>query len=178
MIGNRVLILAASCALVASTVPAHAGVTTRAAQRYFEQGELLFKQGQFSAALREYQRAFDAEPLPELLYNIGQCYRNLLDYDHAILNFRTYLSLLPNAPDRAEVESLIENLEDRIARGEGKVTSLRRNPAPVEQEPVYRKWWFWTGIAVVAVAVGGIGVYEASKGGPPTTDLGNIAFGK
>jgi len=175
---TRLLVLTAWCSIVAISVPANADVANRAAQRYFEQGELLFKQTQFSLALREYQKAFDADPLPELLYNIGQCYRNLRDYDHAILNFKTYLSLLPNASDRAEVESLIENLEDRVARGEGKFTELSRQPAPPTNEPVYRRWWFWTGIAVVAVAAGGIGVYEATKGGPPNTDLGNISFGK
>lgn len=174
----RIFVFAAWCATVAAATPAHADVANRAAQRYFEQGEALFKVGKFTAALREYQKAFDAEPLPELLYNIGQCYRNLGDYEHAILNFKTYLSLLPNAPDRAQVETLIENLEDRVARGEGAGMTLNRTPAPPEHEPIYRKWWFWTGVAVVAVAAGGVVLYETSKGGPPDTNLGNIAFGK
>jgi hypothetical protein len=44
---------------------------------------------------------------------------------------------------------------------------------------VYKKWWFWTGLAVVAGGAG-VGIYAATRGGetsaPPMTDLGNINF--
>lgn len=173
---GRILAIVALCT-VAMGAPAHADVTERAAQRYFEQGEQLFKLGRFSAALREYQKAFDAEPLPELLYNIAQCYRNLGDYEHAVLNFRTYLNLLPNATDKAEVEALIENLEDKIARGEGAGFGLSRTAAPTPKS-FYERWWFWTGVTVAVVAVGGVAFYASTRDGPPNTDLGNIAFGK
>jgi len=45
-------------------------------------------------------------------------------------------------------------------------------------KPIYKKWWFWTGVGVVAV--GGTAAIYASGGGrsPPGTDLGNIVFGK
>jgi hypothetical protein len=43
--------------------------------------------------------------------------------------------------------------------------TLIAQPQPREEEtPVYKKWWFWTGIGVVAVAAG-VGVYFATKGG-------------
>lgn len=174
----RAFALVAWCAVAIGPGPAHADVTTRAAQRYFEQGEQLFKGGRFAAALREYQKAFDAEPLPELLYNIGQCYRNLADYEHAILNFKTYLNLLPNAPDRAQVETLIENLEDKVSRGEGVGIALSRNSPPEEPKPFYGQWWFWTGVTVAVVAIGGVALYASTRGGAPDTDLGNIAFRK
>ena len=178
MTAGRSFAITALLAVAIGTAPAHADVTVRAAQRYFEQGEQLFKLGRFSAALREYQNAFDAEPLPELLYNIGQCYRNLGDYEHAILNFKTYLNLLPNAPDKPQVEALIENLEDKIARGEGAGFALTRNSAPAAPKPFYGRWWFWTGVTVAVVAVGGVALYATTRGGPPSTDLGNIAFRK
>lgn len=176
MTAGRFFSLLAWCAIALGPTPVHADVTTRAAQRYFEQGEQLFKLGRFSAALKEYQKAFDAEPLPELLYNIGQCYRNLGDYEHAVLNFRTYLNLLPNAPDKAEVETLIENLQDKIARGEGAGMGLGPNSAPAAPRPFYGRWWFWAGVSVAVVAVGGAALYASTRGGAPDTDLGNIAF--
>lgn len=178
MIAARALVIAAWCVVAIAPGPAHADVATRAAQRYFEQGEQLFKLGRFSAALREYQKAFDAEPLPELLYNIGQCYRNVGDYEHAILNFKAYLNLLPNAPDRAQVETLIENLEDKVARGEGAGIALTQNSQPAEHQPFYGRWWFWTGVTVAVVAVGGVALYASTRGGAPETDLGNVAFRK
>ena len=148
---------------------------TRSARRHFERGEKLFALGKFDVALDEYQTAFDAKPLPAFLYNIGQCYRNLGDYDQAIFSFKKYLKLSPEAENREAVERLIDDLEDQKARGEGE--KFNREKQASANKPVYTKWWFWTGVGVLAVA-GGVGIYAATSGGsgPPMSDLGNIAF--
>jgi hypothetical protein len=40
---------------------------------------------------------------------------------------------------------------------------------------VYKKWWFWTGMAVVAV--GAVGIYAATSGSDaPDTDFGNAVL--
>ncbi|HET9626104.1 MAG TPA: tetratricopeptide repeat protein, partial [Kofleriaceae bacterium] len=142
-------------------------------------------------ALDEYQKAFDAKPIPAFLFNIGQCYRNLGDYDAAIFSYRKYLKLAPDAANRDQVEQLITDLEakkdeqstERLGLGRREATPQPAQPAPTppppESHPVYTRWWFWTGLAVLGAA-GGVGVYEATRknGGPPNTDLGNIVFGK
>ena len=182
----RWLVLASLCFFV---VPAHADdLATRSAKRHYERGEKLFALARFDQALDEYQQAFDAKPLGDFLYNIGQCYRNLSDYNQAIFSFKKYLKLKPDADDRDKVEKLIEELEARQQRGEGAKFAPKPEPggsdgsggsgAPPprreEAAPVYKQWWFWTGIAIVGVA-GGVGVYEVTKSsGPPSTDLGNI----
>lgn len=150
---------------------------TRAARRHFERGEKLFTLGKYDEALEEYQTAYDAKPLPAFLYNIGQCYRNLGDLDQAIFSFKRYLKLDPEAENRESVERLIEDLEDQKARGEGE-KFIRKKPGQ-ENKPVYKKWWFWTGVGAVVVG-GSIGIYAATSGGngPPMSDLGNIVFGK
>jgi tetratricopeptide (TPR) repeat protein len=160
-------------------LPAHADdAATRTAKRHSAQGEKLFALGKFDLALDEYQQAFDAKPLGDFLYNIGQCYRHLGDYDRAIFSFKKYLKLVPDADDRAKVEKTIEDLEERQERGEGQ-KFVHKDPEPPpeqhpENAPIYKKWWFWTGVAVVGVA-GGVGIYEVTKGGgPPASDLGNI----
>ena len=61
--------------------------------------EKLFALGKFDDALDEYQKAFDAKPMPDFLFNIGQCYRNLGDYQQAIFSFKKYLKLEPDAPN-------------------------------------------------------------------------------
>lgn len=176
----RLLLLLTVCLAVA--VPARTATAddpaTRSARRHFERGEKLFALGKFDEALDEYQTAFDAKPLPGFLYNIGQCYRNLGDFDQAIFSFRKYLKLEPEADNRDAVERLIEDLEDQKARGESE-KFIRKKPKRTQSQPVYKKWWFWTGIAVVGVGAG-VGIAAASGGGsgPPTTDLGNIVFGK
>ena len=174
---TRLFLLLVMCLAVA--VPprtAHADdPATRAARRHYERGEKLFALGKFDEALEEYQTAFDAKPLPGFLYNIGQCYRNLGDFDQAIFSFKKYLKLEPEAANKDAVEKLIEDLEEKKAQGESEKFVRKPKQQP---KPVYKKWWFWTGIGVVAI--GGTAAIYASGGGssPPTTDLGNIVFGK
>jgi len=41
----------------------------------------------WTTALVDYQAAYDAEPLPAFLFNIGQCHKNLAHYEKAIFFF-------------------------------------------------------------------------------------------
>lgn len=175
----RFLLLLTVCLAVA--VPARVAraddPATRTARRHFERGEKLFALGKFDEALDEYQTAFDAKPLPGFLYNIGQCYRNLGDLDQAIFSFKKYLKLQPDAENKEAVERLIQDLEDQKERGEGE--KFVRKKHTDEEKPIYKKWWFWTGVGAVVVG-GTVGIYAASSGGsgPPMTNLGNIVFNK
>ena len=158
----------------------------REAKLHFERGEKLYALAKFNEAIDEYQKAFDAKPIPAFLFNIGQCYRNLGDYDAAIFSYRKYLKLAPDAGNREQVEQLIADLEAKKDEQNTERLGLGRRdvappPAPehAPDHPVYTRWWFWTGLAVIGAA-GGVGIYEAThkSGGPPNTDLGNIVFGK
>lgn len=183
-------LIAICFALFAFVRAAHAeDPSERAARRHYERGQKLFNLQKFDEALEQYQKAFDAKPIPSFLFNIGQCHRNLGDYDAAIFSFKRYLKLEPEAENREQVEELIDDLEqkkaeadtERLKLGKRKKEKEEEEPAPVESEgsPVYKKWWFWTGVAVVGAA-GGIGIYYATKsgGGAPGTDLGNIDYPK
>lgn len=157
--------------------------STRVARRHFERGEKLYALTKFSEALAEYQQAFDAKPIPDFLFNIGQCYRNLGDYEAAIFSYQKYLKLAPEAANREQVEQLIRDLDGKQQASTSRRLGLGRpppaDPAPAaEDSPFYTRWWFWTGVVVVGAA-GGVGVYAATRpGGPPSTSLGNIVFGK
>ena len=156
----------------------------RAAKRHYDRGEKLFAIGKFDEALDEYQKAFDAKPLPGFLFNIGQCHRNLGNIDQAIFSYKKYLSLEPEAANKEKVESLIDELEQRKAQQDTSRLRLdKRDPDPPPigggepTRPIYKKWWFWTGVGAVAAA-GGVGTYLLLSGGPPGTDLGNYTLGK
>ena len=101
--------LACGVTLVGAPPRAHAGAgeadgaadgTTSTAKQHYYKGEKLFALGRFRDALAAYEAAFEVDPLPELLFNIGQCHRNLGDYRSAVFSFRKYLRLRPAAPNR------------------------------------------------------------------------------
>jgi len=177
----------------ASVRVAHAEDTAmRAAKRHYERGQKLFALQKFDEALDQFQQAFDAKPIPDFLFNIGQCQRNLGDYEAAVFSFKRYLKLDPEAANREQVEELITQLEEKMAADDAKKRGLRKKrardgdddrPPPQADRPIYTKWWFWTGVVVVGAA-GGVGIYAATSGGggdsgPPDTTLGrNIIFGK
>jgi tetratricopeptide (TPR) repeat protein len=166
--------LAVCLACLASARVAHAeDPAMRAAKRHYERGQKLFGLQKFDEALEQFQKAFDAKPIPDFLFNIGQCHRNLGDYD-------------PETPNREKVEELITQLEEKQAAEESRKRRLRREKRDEEPDeptasgsPIYTKWWFWTGVVVVGAGAG-VGIYAAtSAGGPPDTSLGrNIVFGK
>jgi len=179
--------LCLACAVTARGAYAEGESPTRIAKRHYDRGQKLFALQKFDKALEQFQKAFDAKPIPEFLFNIGQCHRNLGDYEAAIFSFKRYLKLDPDAPNREKVEELIEELEQKLAAGESKKRRLTKDdddnedrpPPQSGGSPIYKKWWFWTGVAAVGVA-GGVGIYAATaSGGPPDTTLGrNIVFGK
>src|SRR3954465_10932602 len=67
------------------------------AARLFDEGKKHFKLGEFQDALQSFKSAYRAAPVPTILFNIGQCYRQLNDRENAINLYRSYLSEVPDA---------------------------------------------------------------------------------
>ncbi|MBW1871664.1 MAG: tetratricopeptide repeat protein, partial [Deltaproteobacteria bacterium] len=74
------------------------------ARQHFAKGQTHYKLGQFEKALTEYSRAYKLAPLAGFLFNIGQCHRQLEDYEQAIFFLKGYLREKPRAKNRALVE--------------------------------------------------------------------------
>ncbi len=114
---RKVLGLLAAGLILASTTPARA--TTDEARSHFTRAVELFKEGDFRAALIEFQRAYDAAPNYKVLYNLGQTNLELQDYAGALKAFRGYLDggtrEIP-AARRTQVEADLKRLESRVAR--------------------------------------------------------------
>jgi tetratricopeptide (TPR) repeat protein len=155
----------------------------RTAKRHYARGKKLYDLQKFQEALDEFQKAYDAKALPGFLFNIGQCQRNLGDYKAAVFSYKKYLKLDPEADDREQVETLIDDLQRKIDEADTNKFQLGDNnkrqiePPPKEtgDRPVYKKWWFWTGAAVVAAGAG-VGIYLATRPKDPDTTFGNIVF--
>ena len=194
--GRLGLVVLMIAALLAASLPAPpARADEQAAREHFDRAEILYADGQFEGALAEYLEAFEEAPLPELLFNVGQCQRNLDRYGEAIFSFWRYLGLRPDAPNRAAVLKLIEELERKRERAivvRPPVPEQRQDlvvvaPAPRRSSgPFYRSWWFITGVVVAAAAVTGVVLLSSDGGGgggggasmtvgmPPMSDLGNV----
>src|SRR5262252_7347149 len=128
-------LLALLVVALAAHVAAADDTTTREAKRHFERGQKLYTLTKFREALDEYQQAYDARPIPDFLFNIGQCYRNLGDYDSAIFSYKKYLAAAPDAPNRAQVEQLIVDLQARKDQEDARRLALPPPPAPTPTPP-------------------------------------------
>lgn len=67
----------------------------------------------FEEALRRFEQAYAVFPAPQLLFNIGQCHRELGNHERAVFFYERYLSEMPDAPNAATVRELL--VEERAA---------------------------------------------------------------
>ena len=123
-------LLTGSVLLIAVVLAAELGPEARA-KLEFDAAEDLYDAGDYAEAMVHYERAHVLIPLPEFLFNIGQCHRNLGDYKQAVDFLRRYLDEATDVPDVARLETLIADLEAQIQKPadpppEGPVTE----PAP------------------------------------------------
>jgi tetratricopeptide (TPR) repeat protein len=183
--------------LLVATPPAWAEADEAAlarARKAFKKGQKLYDLGKFEEALAQYEKAYEESELPELLFNIGQCHRNLDHYDEATFSFKKYLRYKPDADNRDAVEKLIVELQEAKKKAEAsrprptpkpqRLDPIPRNeevtptPQPVYEEdsPFYARWWFWTGLAVAGGAVAAGVFLLPSDGSVPSSDLGNVDF--
>ena len=86
--------------------PANARALARA---QVKKAQLDYKLARFEQALDGYSHAYELYPSPALLFNLGQCHRNLKHHERAIFFFEGYLREQPKIdPDqRALTEDLI-----------------------------------------------------------------------
>jgi len=77
------------------------------AKALFAKGNEHYNLGEFDPALEQYRRAYRAMPLPAFLFNIAQCHRKLGQHADAVTMYQSYLVGVPNAQNKALVESLI-----------------------------------------------------------------------
>jgi hypothetical protein len=172
-------LLLALLIVVGSGSPAAAGTPDRPGRARFAMAETKFNLGRFAEAAADYQAAYEAEPLPAFLFNIGQCYRNVGNYERAQFYFRRYVELAPRSPNRPDAEHLIAEMERLEAeRQPAAVAALTSLPTPAAggdsapafapvvartgdsapSRPIYRRPWFWVGGAALVAGAITVGV--------------------
>jgi tetratricopeptide (TPR) repeat protein len=169
----RMALVALVCS-IAAAAQADPSEKQRAAAAY-KAGMAHYQLEEYDAAIEKFQEGFRLEPQPEFLYNIALCYRQSKRPDKALSYFQKFLRMRPNAPNRADVEQQIENMQAAIAAQKNPpppppppptpsttpstTTTPTENAlvatAPPKKKPVYQRGWFWGVVAGGAVVVVG-----------------------
>src|SRR4051794_36245020 len=89
-----------------------AGAEVPEAKNHYDRGIVQYNLGHFTDAITEFEKAYELDPSPVLLFNLAQAYRQAGDTDRAIFFYRRYTTLAPNAKNRGEVEKRIKELEE------------------------------------------------------------------
>src|SRR6185295_15286611 len=117
------------CAAGARAAPPAADPATAEAKKRFEKGNLHYNLGEYREALADYKEAYRLKNLPGFLFNIAQCHRKLGEFQEAINLYTAYLNQVPNPPNRADVESVLEESRAQLAAQERSAEEQRRSEA-------------------------------------------------
>lgn len=157
--------LLVACALAlpicAQAAPKHdqADEAKAAARLEFDHGADLYRHSNYQGALESFQRAYALFAEPVFLYNIAQSEMRLGERPQAIRYFELYLSQSPNAKNREDTQSLLDELKAEELRAHPPkpvppkprvVVHVEPPPPPT---PSWKRWWFWTAIVLAAAAV-------------------------
>jgi hypothetical protein len=113
------------------------GATARAddrgdrARTFYESGMAHFQLEEFDAAIEAWENGFRAKPVPEFLYNIAQAYRLSKRPEKALTFYRNYLRMNPDAPNKAEVQKHMAQLQRAVDENQ-----KASNAAPLITKPI------------------------------------------
>jgi tetratricopeptide (TPR) repeat protein len=163
--------------------------------------ERQYHAGRFDEAARGYARAYATYAEPQLLFNLGQCHRRLDRPAQALHYFEAYLREQPEGPRHALARELIEEARQslrvpapsagvpRPARSprdaaDTPAAAVRRARGPVDDDPdglgLHERWWFWTGLSVIAAGVAVATVYalrdDDARAGTAQASLGTVRW--
>ena len=126
------------------------------ARIHFQAGREYYADGHHDKAFAEFVEAYRLSGRPELLFNRGLCLEAMHYGGPALACYREYLANAM-ALDRAEPERRQKELERRVAPADVPATCPTALPAtppppPPPKPPLYKRWWLWTAVGVVAAA--------------------------
>ncbi|MCB9707740.1 MAG: hypothetical protein H6714_02965 [Myxococcales bacterium] len=149
----------------------------------FERSESLYREGKFSAAAVLLRQAYELEPEPVLLYNMGRALESDGQLKAAADAFQEYLNTTKlNASERRAMEARIHALKQQVdtnarikkerdeaqrrqREAETRLLAERTRPvAPKEADSISPWPWVIVGIGAAGLAAGGVfGILAAGK---------------
>jgi len=152
-----------SLALLALCLWSSTAVAAPTAKSYLESGLRLYNGGRYEAAIRELRLGYALEPLPEILYTLGQSARKLGRCDEAIGYYKQYLGVADAASAgaaRFQIERCEQQLRDARAAAAATTTKTKTTtpasasvdkPVDLPRRPFYRDA---LGMTLVGVGLG------------------------
>jgi hypothetical protein len=187
-------------AVVLTTVPSASGqaadeptgpTTPHAeAARLFQEGNVLYRQGNYDGAIAKFRAANTLAPDPLTIFAIAQAQRLGGDC-HALESYAAFVAATPNTGLTAVAQTHMADLARRCppARAAAQPTSVPKQVASpfvetsrsagdhAEGAPVHKRWWLWTvaGALVAGSAAASFALW-ARPGETPTavTHLGTM----
>jgi len=189
--------------LLPSLAAAATSEAEREARTHFQAGEARFKAGAFDEALAEYQKGYEAKPLPGFLVNIAQCQRRLGDLKSARATYQKFVLVAPDSPLIPQVRSMMAEIDALLEKEQEKPpaeTVTEEKPKPEAPPPAAtppleapapvlvaaapapapapastgHRWWLWGALGAVVVG-GAITAVALSTGGTDTIHDGSLA---
>jgi hypothetical protein len=168
---------------VVSPPPALAQTSdTREAREHFRRGKDAYAAQRFDEAYREFEAGYRLSGRPLFLFNMGHAKRRAGEPAEAGVLFRRFLELQPDAPQRAEVEAILRELEPATAPPPSAPPALAAPPppsvvaipprTPAEPPPSPRRWWLWAGAGGAVVT--GVLVAFLARGHDSYTKQGSL----
>jgi hypothetical protein len=84
------------------------------AAKIFEEARAHYNLLEYDAALKGFKEAYLLSKEPGLLFNIGQCYRQMGKNDEAIRSFKAYLNESPDAPQKTQIEQWLAEMGQKL----------------------------------------------------------------
>jgi tetratricopeptide (TPR) repeat protein len=134
----------------------------QAARWLFNSAREAFEAGDYETALQRFQQSYQLSSRPALLYNIGTTLDRLRRDADALAAFEQYLELVPESPNRGEIEARVTVLRaavqqaeaeeaerarieaERQAAEQARIDAEQRAQAEREAQEGVPSWAFWT----------------------------------
>src|SRR5436309_9849038 len=86
------------------------------ARQHAANAKVHYDLGEFEKAAEEYILVYRLRPLPALLFNIAQSYRQAAQYDKAKQFYRAYLRENPDSQTTAAVKKALKEIDELLAK--------------------------------------------------------------
>jgi len=123
--GGRATALGIGLALTLSLSGGGRALAAPPAKSLYDKGATEYNLGHFAEAIANFEKAYELDPAPILLFNIAQSHRQSGNNERALFFYRRYLEqAAPDASNRPDVEKRAKELEEVLAQQ----SEIKRKP--------------------------------------------------